>query len=216
MSQISYDILLDALYTRKLPEALASNLSRRFWLDSDRRLLEISRILWLYWPLAAPLANAIREDGLVFEVAAAIPDERKHARDLKEAVANRLQRVVEDTRNKDLSNLFLYDDIRHRRLQFEHRTQLEDGLAARLGVPADAQVANFSVAILPFVRTMSLYVRHHAPAAMLRGLQGRSREDVLCFYRRDGEVFARDIGQALRDHNLRNELVDFQVHRINL
>jgi len=197
MSVKRHEELMEAFYRRPQVPPVAPALQERFRLESERRILDLCRILWKRWPLAALYGRALYGDAMSFGTAAHFPEVRRRARNVDSAVALAFGQWIDSVGDSMLAGLKQYDEARSGRGGGARAaTRREKLLLLRAGLGA-CRLLEFDFNVLSLARTLEHYGNLHAPDAFICGLLPGSERQVLAFSSREGQVFAADVTSLL-------------------
>lgn len=195
-----YGDVLEGLYNRRLPPWLPAGLEERFWIDANRRMLDVARIVQRDFPLASAYARAVFGDDLIAQAAASVARFRGQAGTLEEAIHRGVGEWVDANGNLALATLHRYDRLR----RLDPVAVDDDAVGPLLAdsgapLPVPYAWAAFQVDALALARLAKLYAGAGAPGFLYEALVPVSRPQVVATYRCRTAIFARDLTAVLRD-----------------
>ncbi|MEX2628477.1 MAG: hypothetical protein WD341_00965 [Tistlia sp.] len=192
----AHERLLLGFYRRTPPAAVVGRDDEaRWWIESDRRVLDVSRLCWRFWPLTCALGCAFAGPDSLLQVAARLPEVRRRAPDVDNAVRLSLLEWCREAEPPYLAELHAYESATR---------DLADGLRpatdaerARLPLEEPDQAAwclDTTIDLPVYLRALGHYARLNAPPALIRALDPPACPGWLAFWRREGTMRMADLG----------------------
>ena len=184
--------LLESFYSRAMPDFLKAE-EKDFWLaESDRRILDVSRICYRFWPLLVGLFKVFLGGDFVLEIASKISKNTPFANTLEDSIYSIFYNHISEINRGSIQSVFLYESATHGLFDF-----LE--LAPRgicKGIEANGSVwyLKSDIDLVSYVKTLMHYLGLNAPDKLIRDLEPPTHECYCLFYKNlEEKVFVRQI-----------------------
>lgn len=185
-------ILLESLYdvSSNIPDGVLD--TERFRFDSERRIMDLSRLLWKYWPITSIFMRAKYGDGYILEIAKSFSETGFNFPNVEKALSMILHNFLYEKNELLMLEMVKYENIKKGVLEETELASEEIKSKIEERIP-DFRVAKFSFDTINFEKTIQFYAQLHAPDLFIRRLEPTLEKSIYAIYKKKDRIFAVNI-----------------------
>ncbi len=188
--------LLKALYDISKPVPKGVKDPMRFRFDGERRIMDVSRILWKYWPITSELLRAKYGDKFIFEIGRMFSKGGFLKENVETTVGYILFEFIKKKNETWIQEVRRYEGLKKGSLE-ETKTPSKKVVSLLESKVKDFRVAKFSYDIISFEKVIQFYVDLHSPDLFIKKLVPDTSKVTLAVYKRNGKIYSLNISRLV-------------------